>query len=76
MTDINFDKLLLRLSKANEKYKDLLNKAEEEFKNRYGDYPSDIDYDSWIDIYHCGIGFISAKQINEEMKSEVYKRGE
>jgi len=66
MTNNAFNKLLLRLSKANEKYKKLLIEAENEFKKRYGDFPSNIDFDSWIDIYHTGIGFLSAEKIEEE----------
>lgn len=71
MTDNQFNKLMLRLARANEKYKMLLILAENEFKNRYNNFPSDIDFDSWIDIYHVGIGFIDAKQIDAEMKHKL-----
>lgn len=52
MTDRNFQKLLDRLSAANEKYFDLLGAAETEFERRYGQHPSDVDCDSWIDTFH------------------------
>ena len=66
MTNNQYNKLLLRLSKANEKYKKLLDEAENEFKRRYGAFPSDIDFDSWIDVYHVATGFFSAEKIDKE----------
>jgi len=66
MTNKKFNKLMMRLAKANMKYKDLLNESEDEFKRRYGEYHSDIDFDSWIDTYHVGRGYISAEEIDEE----------
>ena len=71
MTNNQFNKLLVRLSNANEKYKNLLREAEEEFENRYGDNPSEIDFDSWIDVYHQGTGFLSAEKI-DEIYRELY----
>ena len=68
MTNKSYNKLLLKLASANRRYKKLLEQAEEEFKKRYGNYPSDIDFDSWIDSYHTGTGYISAEDIEEEMK--------
>ena len=56
MTDKKFDRLLCRLRDANEKYMQLLEQAEAEFKQRYKVFPSDIDFDSWIDVYHVGSG--------------------
>ena len=76
MTNKNYNKLLLKLASANNNYKQLLNQAEEEFKKRYGDYPSDIDFDSWIDNYHVGNGYMSAEEIDEEMKLYKTNMGE
>jgi len=74
VTDKEYNKLLLKLSKANDKYKNLLFLAEEEFKNRYGSYPSDIDFDYWIDTYHIGTGLLTSDQIeNEFSKNFRYK---
>lgn len=72
MTDKQFNSLLVRLSKANDRYRTLLDEAEEEFKKRYGFYPSEIDYDSWIDCFHIGVGLMTAEKIHEEMTG-VYK---
>ena len=76
MTNKNYNKLLLKLASANNNYKQLLNQAEEEFKKRYGNYPSDIDFDSWIDNYHVGNGYMSAEEIDEEMKLYKTNMGE
>jgi len=67
MTNNQYNILLSKLAKANEKYKKLLLEAEEEFKCRYGDNPSNLEYDGWIDTYHITTGFISAEEIEEEM---------
>ena len=63
-----FDKILLRLASANAKYKTLLDKAESIFEERYGQRPSDVDFDSWIDVYHSGIGYLSSDQIESEIE--------
>lgn len=62
-----FNKVLKQLAKANEKYKNLLFKAEKIFVERYGYLPSEVDFDSWIDFYHVGTGFLSAEEIEEEI---------
>lgn len=49
MTDNQFTHLLQRTGKAANKYFDLLRTAEDEYKRRYGDHPSDADDDMWID---------------------------
>jgi hypothetical protein len=67
MTNEKFNILLSELSIANLKYKHLLEKAENEFYNRYGAFPSDIDYDSWIDDFHVGIGCMTAEEIDREI---------
>ena len=77
MTNKNFNKLLNRVASANAKYKKLLDEAENEFIRRYGNHPSDIDFDSWIDIYHIGNGgILTAEEIDKEMQQEVYKHYE
>ena len=74
MTNKSFNKLLMRLANANDRYKKLLGKSEEEFKKRYGVYPSDIDFDSWIDVYHVGNGYLRAEEIEREMETNNYKQ--
>jgi hypothetical protein len=73
MTNKQYNTLLDRLAKANAKYHSLLKEAEEEFKNRYGYYPSEIDFDFWIDTYCVGNGFITAEEIEEVWVDNGYR---
>lgn len=75
MTDTKFQKVLDDLAKANENYKKLLTIAEDEIKNRFGYDPSDVDNDSWIDVYHVGIGRMTVRQVEESMKLHISTRG-
>lgn len=65
MTDNKFQKLLDHLAKTNREYKDTLNEAEEEYKRRFGKYPSDWDDDTWIDTYHVGAGNMTVEQVTK-----------
>ena len=69
MTDKNFQILLNRLSKSNVEYKSLLSQAENEIHRRCGKYPSDVDFDSWIDSFHIGIGHMSVEEVMGGMDS-------
>ena len=51
MKDKSYQLLLNQLTKAHAKYLALLNKAEEEYKRRFGNYPADVDDDWWIDSF-------------------------
>lgn len=67
MTDWEFTQLLKRVIKANDKYKELLKLAEQEYELRFEYNPSDIDDDNWIDIFHIGDGgFKGLEQIKKE----------
>lgn len=52
MTNELFQILIDRTHLLKEDYFDLLKKTEEEYEKRYGNNPSDIDDDSWIDSMH------------------------
>lgn len=66
MTDSTFQILLNELSDAHSKYLNLLGKASDEYKKRFGYYPGDIDDDNWIDTYEAnGGGRATVKQITE-----------
>ena len=52
MIDSRYKNLLIRLNRAHGKYLKLLNEAEEEYKNRFGNYPSEVDDDFWIDSFY------------------------
>ena len=57
MTDKQFEKLLFRVNSAHSKYLQLLKEAENEYKRRFGNYPSEVDDDWWIDSFcqsDCG----------------------
>jgi hypothetical protein len=71
MTDKKFQKVLDDLAKANENYKKLLTIAEDEIKNRFGYDPSEVDNDSWIDVYHVGTGRMTVKQVETTMKLHI-----
>ena len=67
MNDNKFQKLLDDLAVANNRYKSLLKAAEDEIVKRYGQHPSDIDNDDWIDSYHVGCGSMTVKQVDDSM---------
>jgi hypothetical protein len=56
MTDAKFERLMMKLSKAQTDYHNLKIAAEEEFERRYGANPSDADCDPWIDAFHVSVG--------------------
>ena len=55
MKDSDFQKLLNKLSDANNEYKTILREAEAEYERRFGNSPSDLDDDYWIDTFHVGL---------------------
>lgn len=71
MTDIQFQKLLDKLSKAHIKYSELLSAAEQEYVQRFGDHPSNIDDDFWIDTFHSIGGHTTVEKITENAKMHV-----
>lgn len=54
LSDIQFQKKLDALCKANIKYKQLLTECEAEYEVRYGISPSELSDDFWIDSFHAG----------------------
>lgn len=65
MTDLEFNKKLLMLTKAHSRYQNLLSLCEAEYERRYGVHPSDIDNDMWIDTFHVVGGRMTAKEVDE-----------
>ncbi len=68
MNDDLFQSLLNRTSAAQRKFQTLLDKAEAEYKRRYGANPSDVDDDAWIDALtgSCGEAMnITVAQVEE-----------
>jgi hypothetical protein len=51
MTDNKFEILLYKLNRAHRKYCKLLSLAEDEYKRRFGNFPSEVDDDWWIDSF-------------------------
>lgn len=49
MTDEQWKQLIVRTVKAHEKANSLREQAEQEYERRYGQSPSDVDDDWWID---------------------------
>ena len=60
MTDKEFVRIVRQLCKAENKARKLREIAEEEYERRYGNNPSDIDDDNWIDLTGA-IGYASEK---------------
>ena len=71
MKDSSFQYLLDRLSTAKKNYDILLESAEKEYKKRFGNYPSDVDDDSWIDTFHIVGGKMTVKEVGESAKKRI-----
>ncbi len=54
MTNAKFKSLMKKTFNANRKHKSLLNELEEEYKNRFGNNPSEVNDDFFIDTFHLG----------------------
>jgi hypothetical protein len=52
MTNKQFQALIDRVQRLRKSYDDALAVAENEYINRYGNHPSDVDDDNWIDSLH------------------------
>ena len=68
MTDKRFESLMARCADAYNKYRRLFERAEAEYVRRYGQHPSDVDDDYWIDSLGGGCGdasAITALQVHE-----------
>jgi len=51
----------------------LLRIAENEYNTRFGNYPSDVDDDWWIDMLHYGNGTINLDSIVKSAKARNEK---
>lgn len=73
MDDTRFQELLDETTEAHKKYLKLLKKAEKEYLKRFGNLPSDVDDDFWIDSFHnspLGATVSSVKHSAELRKSK------
>lgn len=52
MNDTTFHNLLLKLTHHKKEYEKLLIEAEAEYEKRFGQIPSFLDDDYWIDTFH------------------------
>lgn len=68
MTDKQFQRYLDALSKAQGKYKKLLNACELEYQRRYGRSPSDADDDGWIDTFHVVGGTRTVEEVDHSAR--------
>lgn len=68
MTDKQFQKAINEARDSLIKYHQKLKVAEDEYKRRYGCYPSDIDDDEWIDSLHV-VGIpITVEQVEKSVE--------
>jgi len=56
MTDKQWQSVIDKCRKAGNKHLQLLQIAEKEYERRYGNNPSEVDDDWWIDTLHYGRG--------------------
>lgn len=71
MTDKAFERLIRKTADACTKHMSLLRDAEREYERRYGNNPSDVDDDYWIDSLHGCAGdavCMTVAQVDEHAK--------
>jgi len=71
MTDKQWHKIIIKSCNLYREAIRLRDIAEEEYKNRYGVYPSDVDDDWWIDTVHYGRGGYDLDKIKQSAKSRT-----
>lgn len=71
MTDTKFFELCKLASSLAEQHAKLVLVLEEEYKERFGNYPSEVDDDFWIDSIHQGQANFTLDQIISEAKLHV-----
>jgi hypothetical protein len=65
MTDKQWESLIKKTIQAFRNHQQNLKLAEDEYVRRYGEHPSEVDDDFWIDIMHYGNGSCDMKGIKE-----------
>lgn len=66
MTDKQFTALMRKTQDAGLKHKKLFSKLEEEYFKRYGQYPSDVDDDFFIDAFdYCQGELPTLEQVHD-----------
>lgn len=68
MTDTKFFELCKLASRLAEQHARLVLTLEEEYRERFGNYPSEVDDDFWIDSIHQGQTNFTLDQIISEAK--------
>jgi len=63
MTDRKFETLLVELNRTHGEYLRLLYDAEYEYFERFGNYPSEVDDDHWIDSFHVNSSGSTLKDV-------------
>lgn len=76
MTDKEFERLMKKTKKVQERYMELLNQCEEEYMKRFGHHPSDIDDDSWIDVMHYPQGGVCFDDMMQKAKESADRANE
>ena len=70
MTDKQWQNIIIKTASLKQEYHKFLKIAEDEFIDRYGKHPSDIDFDSWIDAMHVTGYGILVEEIKREMSNK------
>lgn len=71
MTDKEWEHIIERCRKAGDEHKRLLKISEDEYQKRYGQSPSDVDDDWWIDSLHICTGDTDLQKIKNS--AELHK---
>lgn len=73
MTDKKWQELIIECQKVGIEHLRLLKMAEEEYKKRYGHYPSEVDDDWWIDTLHYCRGDVNLINIKKAAEMRKYR---
>ena len=68
MTDKKWQDLISKCRAAGDQHQELLREAENEYKRRYGNFPSEVNDDWWIDGLHYCSGSVDLKAIKTHAK--------
>jgi len=69
MTDRQWQLVINKCRKAGDEHLRLLRIAEKEYIRRYGNHPSDVDDDWWIDALHYCTGDTDLKEIKSSAEN-------
>lgn len=76
MTDKEWEAKMLECHAKLQEHFKLLEEITEEYEQRYGASPSDIDDDYFIDTFHYGTGKVSLKDVKKHAERRIKQKGD